>query len=228
MWKRLCSLLLSVQLINEGQCVVKVSPSAAVFAFHEWNPDVCVPLPFWWCQWPHWTGSEDSALHHSQCCRTPPLHRPRGTETSKHKGCLSQRNSIWNRQSHQMEQVIFGLFHLAATRDCILLPLGNLESNSSYLSHQHLIDEDTQPPPVYCSGVGGISQDFWGQKFWSSAKCAGPVPEAHSCKGLKWNYWKKIRKKLGKEKFKVYRRWWFFTFFTQSKVSDLHVSVCVQ
>lgn len=77
------SLLLSVQLINEGQCVVKVSPSVVVFAIHEWNPDVCVPLPFWWCQWPHWTGSEDSALHHSQCYRTPPLHRPRGTETTQ-------------------------------------------------------------------------------------------------------------------------------------------------
>ena len=51
---------------------------------------------------------------------------------------------------------------------------------SPHLSHQHLIDEDPQSPPVHCSGVGCIRQDLRGQKLRGPTEGAGPVTVTHS------------------------------------------------
>ena len=54
---------------------------------------------------------------------------------------------------------------------------------TSHLSHQHLIDEDPQAPPVHCSGVRGVGQDLRGQELWSTTERTGPVPIAHPYRG---------------------------------------------
>lgn len=38
------------------------------------------------------------------------------------------------------------------------------------LPHQHLIDEDPQPPPVHTAGVIAVCQHLWSQELWCATK----------------------------------------------------------
>lgn len=49
----------------------------------------------------------------------------------------------------------------------------------TYLTNKHLINKDSQPPPVHCSGIGGFSEDFWSQKFWGAAESASSISKTH-------------------------------------------------
>lgn len=51
---------------------------------------------------------------------------------------------------------------------------------SSHLSHQHLIDEHPEAPPVDCPGVRCVCEHLWGQKLRSPTECAGPVSITHA------------------------------------------------
>ena len=50
---------------------------------------------------------------------------------------------------------------------------------NTHLSHQHLKDEDAQPPPVHRAGVGGLGEDLRGQELRGSTEGAGAVPKPH-------------------------------------------------
>lgn len=51
----------------------------------------------------------------------------------------------------------------------------------NYLSHKHLEDEDTHPPPIHCSGVVVICQDLRSQKLRSPTERRGPISMTHPC-----------------------------------------------
>lgn len=63
------------------------------------------------------------------------------------------------------------------------------------LSHEHLIDEDTHPPPVHCAGVVVVCQDLGSQKLRSPAESRGAIPVTHACgncdKGIKTDWLEK-------------------------------------
>ncbi len=159
-------------------------------------------------------GTVDNELHHSQCCQKPLLHHHLETETRKTVLDQTDGKTVWTFQTIQIK----------------FSNNSNKNAQISHLSHQHLIYKHSESPPVHGPRVRRVCQNLWSQKLWSPTERTGPVPETHTWERDKnssdkcsWLY--QAQSKVEVERERKVRE---ITFFTQSKVSDLHVTICVK
>lgn len=115
---------------------------------------VSFSLPSSWCQWPLTKGIVDIELHRLLCCQKPPPRHHLETATIKRR-CYKKR---------------FKLNHHPSQRNL----------NVSHLSNQHLVYENSEPPPIHRPRVRRVRQNLWSQKLRGATERTGPISKSHA------------------------------------------------
>lgn len=183
--------------------------------FSRWIKEIKkIDLPSSWCQWPLRKGTVGIELHRSLCCQKPPLHHHLEMGTRKTVLDQTDANTVWTFQTFQK------LKSLTSPTS-----ISYISTPSPHQSTARVYDVSVRTSGARNSGVPQNvlvrspkpipekDGNVW-QMFLTSYQVRSMWPST-STERLGW-------KRNHERGVKV------STFFTQSKVSDLHVTLCVK